>query len=685
MKFKLTPLAAAALLGLSVSGAQASSFDGIVVFGDSLSDSGQFPDGTNPQAADFNLSGTRLTNRTGEDFDGEYGQVATQFLTNRLGLGPLLPSTSVVRNNIGLEDGSNYAVAGLTSKAILSSIVNELNIANPGTAYDPDNDTGSIVANPNFDDTQQPSPTNPPYLRSKDGYLVANGGQADANKLYYINGGANDFINLIRASNVTPTSLNTAVQEASENIGTAAISLANAGAKNLVVSDMPNLARTPLAAGVAAGLPDDGTRQGFLDGLTNSNTGFNNALGQYIDNIDTSVNVVRLDVNRLFDEFLADPEIFGFAPNTGNQLTSSCFDGSAGTCGENPTYGINGTDPDPSKLLFNDAVHPTEAAQEILGDHAASFLIAPQEISLIPQMGQQFVRNQQAYLSRQADYSNQVTAGGWQVFGRGGYSQSDYYQDLNTARAEGEGHQVTIGGLWRVDDALTVALAISRAEDEITTRSTDSKYESTGLLLSVGGSYTWEMLNFSAQVSYADLDIDAQRGVKLGQHTRLEEGSTDGSVLGATFKVKADLLSTDSAVVLSPFAGLAYSQSKVDGYEESEVTSTSLTYGDLERTSFTGELGIGLRQNATSGFNAELAFVREFDTDATEVSMYQQSYGEDARQLNFTGYTPEENYKRLALGYRLGLTDALVIDAGYNFTYGDERHHNFSLGLAFSL
>lgn len=684
MKFKLTPLAAAALLGLSVSGAQASNFDGIVVFGDSLSDSGQLPDGTDPQAADFNLSGTRLTNRTGEDFDGEYGQVATQFLSNRLGLGELLPSTSPVRDRLGLPDGSNYAVAGITSAAILSSIVDELNIENQATAYDPENDTGSIVANPNFDSNEPPSETNPPYLRSKDGYLITNNGQADANKLYYLNGGANDFINLIRANNVTETSLANAVQEASENIGTAAIALANAGAKNLVVSDMPNLARTPLAAGVAAGLPDEATRQGFLDGLNNSNTGFNNALGQYIDNIDTSVNVVRLDVNRLFDEFLDDPEIFGFAPNDGNQLTSTCFE--ANSCEENQTHGISSDDdPDPSKLLFNDAVHPTEAAQEILGDHAASFLIAPQEISLVPQMGQQFVRNQQTYLTRQSNFANQVAPGGWQVFGQGGYSQSDYYQELNTPRAEGEGHQVTIGGLWRVDDALTVALALSRAEDEITTRSTDSQYESTGLLLSVGGSYTWEMLNFSAQLSYADLDIDAQRGVKLGQHTRLEEGSTDGSVLGATFKVQANLLSTDSAITLSPFAGLAYSKSKVDGYSESEVTSTSLTYGDIERTSFTGELGIGMRQNASSGLSAELAFVREFDTDATEVSMYQQSYGDDARQLNFTGYTPEENYKRLALGYRLGLTDALVVDAGYNFTYGDERHHNFSLGLAFSL
>lgn len=648
MKFKLKPLAAAALLGLSAHGVQASNFDGIVVFGDSLSDSGQLPD-----QATNRLTGNRLTNRTET---GEFGQVATQFLSDRLGMGPLLPSTSGLGVPLAAEDGSNYAVAGMTSGQILSSITDQSVVRNP--------ETGQV-------------------LRAKEGYLPANNGQADANTLYYLNGGANDFIGLISSGNVTEATLTATTQEAAENIGTAAITLAQAGAKNLVVSDMPNLARTPLAAGAASSLPE-AQAQEFLGGLNASNAGFNNALGQYINQIDSSVNVVRLDVNRLFDEFLADPEAFGFAANTNNQLTSSCFDATRGGCGENPVLGINSANPDPSKLLFNDAVHPTEAAQEILGDHAASFLVAPQEISLMPQMGQQFVRNQQTYLTRQTAYSNQLAVGEWQVFGQGGFSDSNYSSSLNSASSEGEGSQVTIGGLWRADDALTVALALTRAEDEITTKSTDSKYDSTGLIFSVGGLYTWQGFDFSGQLSYANLDIDAERGVKLGQHTRMESGSTDGSVFGASFQVKTDILSTDSALALSPFAGFAYSKSEVDGYSENQVTSTSLTYGDIERTSFTGEVGLGIRQNSVSGFNAEFALVREFDTDETQVSMYQQSY-DDARQLNFNGYTPEENYKRMALGYRLGITDELVIDAGYNFTYGDERHHNFSLGLALSL
>lgn len=684
MKLKLTPLAAAVLLGLSVSGAQANNFNGLVVFGDSLSDSGQFPDGTNPQAAGFNLSGTRFTNRTGENFNGEYGQVATQFLSSRLGLGDLLPSTSIVRGNLGLQDGSNYAVAGYTSAAIRSSIVDGQSIANPATAYDSSVDKGSVVPNPNFNSALPPSVTNPPYLRVKNGYLAANAGQADASKLYYINGGANDFINLIPTGNVNTASITATVGEAADHIGSAAIALANAGAKNLIVSDKPDLSRTPLAAGAASTLPNAEIQAAFLAGLNSAATGFNGALGQYLSQIDTSVNVVRLDVNRLFDEFLSNPEQFGFAPNTANQLTSTCFNGSSGTCLENPVYGLNGSNPDPSKLLFNDAVHPTLAAQEILGDHAASFILAPEEVSLIPQMGQAFVRNQQAYLARQSSYASQVAVGQWQVFGQGGYSQSDYQQQLGTSSAKGEGQQVTIGGLWRVDDVTSVALALTRAKDEITTNHTNSRYESSGLLLTLGGGHTWQALDFSGQLSYGSLDIDAQRGVKLGQHTRFEEGSTDGSVFAAALKVQANLLSTDSALTLSPFAGLAYSQSQVDGYAESNATSTSLIYGDIKRTSFTGEAGLSVRQNATSGFNAELAFVRAFDTDATEVSMQQQSYA-NARQLNFTGYTPEESYKRMALGYRLGLTNNLVVDAGYHFSYGNERHHNFSLGLALSL
>ena len=70
--------------------------------------------------------------------------------------------------------------------------------------------------------------------------------------------------------------------------------------------------------------------------------------------------VIALNIPKLFSEGLADPGAFGL---DGNQdLTGTCFSVSS-DCTENLKYGINSATPDPTKLLFNDGVHPTITGQ----------------------------------------------------------------------------------------------------------------------------------------------------------------------------------------------------------------------------------------------------------------------------------------------------------------------------------
>ena len=98
MRPTLKTLTAAVLLaGLST--AHAMPYSQLVIFGDSLSDSGQFPDAGSPLLFGNPTGGLRFTNRTGPGYADNnseyYAQVSTQRLASQLGL-QALPSTPIL-------------------------------------------------------------------------------------------------------------------------------------------------------------------------------------------------------------------------------------------------------------------------------------------------------------------------------------------------------------------------------------------------------------------------------------------------------------------------------------------------------------------------------------------------------------------------------------------------------------
>lgn len=99
MQSALKPLAAAVLLTCATDAAIADDgpFSQFVVFGDSLSDAGNFPDLQSPTLGGNPTGGLRFTNRTGPTYGaGEYiGEVGTQRLASMLGL-QSLPSTPLL-------------------------------------------------------------------------------------------------------------------------------------------------------------------------------------------------------------------------------------------------------------------------------------------------------------------------------------------------------------------------------------------------------------------------------------------------------------------------------------------------------------------------------------------------------------------------------------------------------------
>jgi len=209
----LKPLAAAVLLTCvsSVATADSGPFSQFIVFGDSLSDAGNFPDLQSPTLGGNPTGGLRFTNRTGPTYGpGEYiGEVGTQRLAGMLGL-QSLPSTPLLPALLtGNPDGTNYAVGGYRTDQILDSINGDSIV-----------EVGGL------------SRTRPGYLRENP--------QVDSNALYYLNGGGNDIFQL----NTNPVTM----AQAASNLVAGVGALQAAGARYIIVSDLPDVGTTPLGA-----------------------------------------------------------------------------------------------------------------------------------------------------------------------------------------------------------------------------------------------------------------------------------------------------------------------------------------------------------------------------------------------------------------------------------------------------
>lgn len=319
---RLAPMltSASLLVGLHGSAAAYSTF---YVFGDSLSDSGNvlaFTRQPNPIGAllpdlpappYFNGRFTNGHNFADVVNGGLFGQPLTPFLLG----------------------GTNYAVGGATTGL--------------GNAAVP---TGGIVP--------------PTGVLAQVGYYVTAPGftGADPEALYLVYGGANDLFSLLEAVRLNPLNADALGRSVIENATISyALSLgvlAQAGATNFLLPNLPDLGQTPRYFGTA--------QQGYASLATQQ---LNAAFDRVVDAFEQRllVAVTRLDVYELLNDALAEPADYGFTV-----LHTACYGGA--TLGATPAAVCA----HPEQHVFWDDIHPTAVAHRALGLAALQALVVPE-------------------------------------------------------------------------------------------------------------------------------------------------------------------------------------------------------------------------------------------------------------------------------------------------------------------
>jgi len=612
---------AGCLLALACAQANAAPnpYSNFIVFGDSLSDAGTFSDPDGPAG-----SVKRFTNRTGpnyQDGSGEfYSLNATQLLGGRLGFTPdqTASADSAVRAGQGLPDGNNWAVGGYRTDQILDSIT-------------------STSANDE---------------RTRAGYLPSNGFRADPNALYYLTGGGNDFL---QGRVTSLTQANAAADRLVDSVRT----LQGAGARYIMVWLLPDIGLTPAINGSPL--------QAFTSQLSAQ---FNTELVSQLQTV--GANVIPLNVPVLLKEAFANPAQFGLA--TDQNLVATCFSGSG--CTENARYGINSATPDPTKLIYNDAVHPTEAGQRLIADYAYSLLAAPWELTLLPEMAQGTLRAHQDELRNQwlADWENWQGVGQWRAIVSAGGQHQDFDDQHAGASADGNGYNLNIGGSYRLDDAWRVGVAAGFYHQKIEAGDNDSEYKLNSYMGTAFAQYQQNRWWGDLAVTAGHLDYDSlKRKFQLGVNERGEKGDTDGYVLAIGGRVGYDIApEASSPWHLSPFVSADFGKVEVDGYSEKGADSTALTFDDQSRNS--RRLGLGIQGkyqiSAQTQVFGEFAHEREYNDDAQDLTMNLNSLPNNRYTLE--GYTPQTNLNRLNLGVSHNLTREVALRASYNIRKDDD-------------
>ncbi|MBD2103679.1 SGNH/GDSL hydrolase family protein [Leptolyngbya sp. FACHB-261] len=285
-------------------------FDSIYVFGDSLSDIGNT----------FDLTQEAL---------GQGLPPAPPYFRGRFSNGPVWVEYLARLLKLSSEDHINFAVSGATTGRTNIFIPN-----NPANLLGLQQQLDSFTAS--FKATEQ---------------------QANAKALYTIWAGANDYLNSnldnspanppanpqinLQANSMTPV----------ENLANGVKALADVGAKQIMVANLPDLGDFP-------GLSRDSQRTANLNTLTQAhNSGLATALQALSQSVEPDVNIISFDVNSLFKQVVAEPSRFGFTDVINTELDQLAqFQGYTDT------------------FFFWDIIHPTTTAHLILAKAAFSLL-----------------------------------------------------------------------------------------------------------------------------------------------------------------------------------------------------------------------------------------------------------------------------------------------------------------------
>jgi len=661
----------AALLFSSHAFAASSPFSGVVSFGDSLSDAGNISLATNPAI------------QPPLKFTTNPGSVTVQNVASYYGyaLGP------------SLANGSDYSWGGA---GVLTN--------SPGT------------------------PAAVPTITTQMNAYLA-GGKVDSKALYTVWGGANDIfaaatsvgaaavaqqliqqnvaaqIAQLQAAGATPAQIAAATPVITQQVTAAVVAqvtagagvstlmtpaqaqatiaaaaqqevkligqLQAAGAKNIVVFNLPNIGLTPDAAAQGAAA---------AQALTGLSLTFNGQLNAGLATLGKGI--VPIDTFSLLNEVIANPAAYGFT----NVTTPACGAGSSsvqcGPAGSGLPYtyaaGTNQT------YLFADGVHPTTGADVMLGQYVVSVLTAPGYASMLAEAPLASIAAQNRAIRNQmlADGQGSDT----RFFANVDYGHQSFDAQSGSPKTSSNNVNLTLGADVRINDNLSTGVALNVGQH-------NADYSGGGgyklqdvsglgyLTYHQGGGYVGGYVDFG-QDNFSDIE----RRIQLGAATRSENAKADGNHVGGG--ITGGWWFDVSSLRTGPFATVEWQTVQVDSYRESGNDSTAMWFNDQRRDALISTLGWRVQGHWQAGNTmlspyGEIAWNHDGKADTRNITAGLTGM---PGSFSMTGFVPDKNWGSVDLGLSAQFTQTLTGWLGYSGRFSDnsQKYNSVNLGVKYA-
>lgn len=233
---------------------------------------------------------------------------------------------------------------------------------------------------------------NPPGTGTQIGAFLARGGAFTPGSIATLWAGANDIFQSLPAAGANPATAQAVMQgvsvTAAGNVGTQTGQLATAGARQIIVLNLPNFGALPQFAGTtASGLA------GF------SSAAFNTALTTSVGAAAAAApgaNVTLVDIGSVFTALQANPANYGYTNVTQQCLTTAA-------CVTTPSVQAG--------YAFWDGVHPTAAGHQLIAAVVTQYMQAPVLAGVFSALGEQAIDDRRTGMSRAFDRLDSIRFG----------------------------------------------------------------------------------------------------------------------------------------------------------------------------------------------------------------------------------------------------------------------------------
>ena len=621
---RIRQLTAAIVLGLAANAASAQVFSGVITFGDSLSDAGNYAP-LIPNAGSFT---------TNPD------DVWTQILANAYG-------STQTSFTIG---GLNYAWGGAPTGTIAAPGANPF-VPGPGDAV------------PGVPFPLQCVPATLPCQSVGEQIFVHLNSAAgvDENALYTYWAGANDIFNYLGAAQ---GGLITGAQAGQFTGASAAAAITQigalqaAGANYIVVLNLPNIGATPAFAGT----PGAASVTGLI-------TIYNQTLNAGLANLQDGI--IPINAYGLVNEVMANYSAFGFTNITGTACNLALTGGSSLFC----TPGAYVTPDANETYMFADGVHPTGATHAILAQAVQAEIAAPGQVSMLAEIalkgGDDHAESLRGQMMHGALRDEESVIG----FADLHISNIDFGATDWTPETDSRQFTITVGADQRINSSWRWGGAVSFTSQDADAASAEidgtAVNGSLFVAMDVGSGYV------GAVVSGGNNSFDIDRHIQLGEMDRVETSNTDASRVALS--LGGGWLFGSDSFRHGPYADITWQQIEVDNFQEDSGDSTAMTFDGYDRDSLVGTLGYRLQVSAGRVRPyGRVAYHHENEDEQTHVRA-----GLVSMNGNFVmpGYLPMDNWWTAEVGLAFDVSDTLSTHVAYSGLFADDNEDRQTLNI----